>query len=621
MQKTPIAIALSTLSILVSSNALSRDLSSAPDESIEKMSVVSSRFAQPEYRLATSITVLDEIDLRSQSTLSVADILRNTPSINVSNAGGLGKTTTLRIRGEESFRTKLYIDGVELTDPSAPQVSPIFDDVLAQQLSRIEILRGAQGLAYGADAGGIVTMYTKEPANGLSANATFSGSRYNTKGLSANLSLGNEQGGVLLAVSNLSSSGFNAQTTDLSGEKDSYDNDTTYIKGHYNIAENWQAKMVIRQVDAKNEYDGCFDNTTFAASNDCLTDSEQTTMRGSLAYKDEKSSHEVAFNTTDIERRFINNGEFGFINSGSVNKFEYIGSYAWQSQRFVFGAENKQENLDGENLSRHQKSIFAEWLGEFDQSTFFNLGIRHDDNDTFGGFDSVRIGAVKHVELGSLDLKLKTSYGAGFRAPSLYEQNYNDGPFAYGDAAGLQLEEENSKGLDVGFELTTPQGNMIEVVYFDQQVENEIIFDSIGFQGYLQVAGQSKSRGVEANFEYNFHNGLTFSSNYTHNNATDSRGELRLRRPRNKVNLGLKKALLNDTLFVELTHRSVSGAEDIGGQALESYSVTNLSAYWHLSENVSFKASLTNLLDNEYQEVLNYNSAGRALSVSTTISL
>ena len=52
--------------------------------------------------------------------------------------------------------------------PSAPQVSPDFDSLLAtSDFDRIEVLRGPQGFIYGADAGGVVNIVTKRGAGAL----------------------------------------------------------------------------------------------------------------------------------------------------------------------------------------------------------------------------------------------------------------------------------------------------------------------------------------------------------------------------------------------------------------------------------------------------------------------
>src|SRR5690606_40926730 len=84
------------------------------------------------------------------------------PGIGVSNSGGTGKFTALRIRGEEGYRTVLLIDGVKAVDPSGTQAVPTFESLLVtSDVERVEVLRGPQGFIYGADAGGVVSVLTR----------------------------------------------------------------------------------------------------------------------------------------------------------------------------------------------------------------------------------------------------------------------------------------------------------------------------------------------------------------------------------------------------------------------------------------------------------------------------
>src|SRR5690606_17824284 len=97
-----------------------------------------------------------------------AQLLRSQAGISVSNSGGAGKQTALRIRGEEGFRTLVLIDGVEVSDPTAPQVGPLVENLTAgSEIERIEVLRGPQGFIYGADAGGVIQVVTRRAQEGL----------------------------------------------------------------------------------------------------------------------------------------------------------------------------------------------------------------------------------------------------------------------------------------------------------------------------------------------------------------------------------------------------------------------------------------------------------------------
>ena len=121
---------------------------------IEEIVITPSRVAIPLRQIGTSVSVMDEFEIESRGVLNLTDLLRQMPATGASSNGGAGKPTTVRIRGEEGFRTLTILDGMRIQDPSGPQIATSFEHLLSDGIGRIEVLRGPRGLAYGADAGG-----------------------------------------------------------------------------------------------------------------------------------------------------------------------------------------------------------------------------------------------------------------------------------------------------------------------------------------------------------------------------------------------------------------------------------------------------------------------------------
>lgn len=604
---------------LFSFHAQAQDLVEENNSELETITVISSRVETPLKQTATSISILELDDIERSGLTNIAELLRTQTSISVSNSGGTGKATALRIRGEEGYRTKLFLDGVELSDPSAPQVSPQFDDLLNSQIQRVEILRGVQGLAFGADAGGVVMITSKKADEGHSAAIATEYGSDATLGLSANLAWADDNSDVFIALTDYSTDGFNAQTNDTTADLDGYDNTTLHLKAATNLSQNLNLQFVLRNIEGDNSYDGCYDNTTFTLINDCRSLTDNSTARLSLHYDDSQQSHGFGLAKTEVKRDYFSAGEFSYGSKGSIQKFDYVSSFHLPQGKLILGSDIEKQEIDDNTQNRYQKSVYSEFQTSYLNALNINAGLRYDDNDTFGHNLSYRLGGAYNLALErDYRLKLKSSFGTGFRAPSLFEQNTNDA-FAIGQAANLQLKEESSRGFDIGFELRGGTSDFFELVLFKQQIENEITYDFSTF-GYLQLPGNSKSKGVETTFRYSLNDSIELGANYTYNDSTTNSGEQRLRRPRHIANLSVHQQV-NEPLSLYANIRLSQDAIDIGGQTLDDYTVFNIGGKYQAWRNIVFSVRIDNLFDKNYQEIFGFNTQGRAAYLGASFTL
>jgi vitamin B12 transporter len=584
----------------------------------EEIVVTSSLLPQPRRHIGTAVSVIDSADIELRGYDDLASILRTQTGVGVSNSGGPGKVTTLRIRGEESYRTTLIIDGVKAADPSAPQVAPSFDSLITtNDLQRIEILRGPQGFIYGADAGGVVNIMTKRGADGLGGQLGLEYGADATRRIDAALSGGNDSGDYYVAVADLSTDGFNSRVSDsVLRDDDGADNTTLHTKLGWNLSDSLRLQLVARSIDTASDYDGCFSSVTFTTVHDCRTTTDQTTYKISAEQTLGRVSNAFGYSSIDTVRDDFTNGGREFGGDGKLSRLEYTGGFK-QSDAFalVYGLDLQDEEfVDGGNKdSRNQNGYYAEYQGAFDDSFFVSLGARYDDNDAFGTHTSSRLSLAYVQDLGAdRSLKYRTSVGTGFRAPSLYEIAYNRGPFSYPPASDIVLNEENSQGYDIGIEYDTANGLHFEVTYFDQNIEDEIYFDLDTFSGYLQSTGKSTSKGVEIGANVPFGERWELIANWTNDNAKDSENVQRLRRPENLANFGVLYRNASNRFNFIANYRLARDAQDVGGVALDDYDVLDLSANYDLTDKLELFGRLQNATDESYQEVVGYNTAGRS---------
>ncbi|GAB2191100.1 TonB-dependent receptor [Sessilibacter sp. MAH1] len=568
--------------------------------------VVSSRIPESTLNLSTSVSLIDEQQLQLSGQESLANALAAQPGVGVSHNGGIGSVTTVRIRGEEGFRTQLRIDGVLIADPSAPQVTPVFDDLLVSGVERVEILRGPQGVLYGADAGGVVSITSKRYEDALAGSVDVKAGTDGFQRVTGNVGGSSDLGYFFVSGSDLDVDGFDA--TSPTDDKDSYDNQTLQLNGKINLSENWFVKGFYRQHEADNDYDNCFVSATFATSDDCRSDSELDIWSVGIGYKNSVFSHELNASISDISREFFTEGELTFENEGEITQVEYLGSYTPQdSLKIVFGIDSKEEEIAFSE--RDQLAAFVNVQTQFNDHWFIDIGARYDDVDDFGEYQSFRLGSSYLITFqDSGILKFKASYGSGFRAPSLFEQFLNDTAF-FGPAAGLQLDEETSKGYDLGVEWFSEQGWKLSLVWFDQTVEDFIEFDPVFFSGYLQSDDDATSQGVEVAFNWPVSESLELSVNHTYNDTETSNGQQRARRPENITNFSVIAQLIeNLTLSSQLSF--VSDAIDIDGEDLDNYSLLNITVNYAVTPELQVYSNVINALDDDYQEARGFNNGG-----------
>jgi vitamin B12 transporter len=581
----------------------------APEEIVVTASIVPTALRQ----VGAAVGVLPGEELRGYSSL--ADALRTQPGIAVSNLGGPGKNTVVRVRGEEHFRTLLMIDGIKALDASAPQAAPSFDQLLATgDIERVEILRGPQGFIYGADAGGVVNVLTPRGDGAIAGRVGAEHGGYGTARYEGRLSGGNERGDYFVSATDFSTDGFNSQPADGTGERDGAENTTLHAKLGWNLSDALRLQLVARDIDAEAAYDSCFAALTFASSHACDVATRQTTYKASADYAAERLTHSIGYSSASIERDNFTASERTFGARGDVERLEYTGSFeASAAATLVYGLDLQQEDLraDDGRRGRDQNAVYAEYQGRFAERLFVSLGARHDRNDDFGSHTSARasVAFVSDLDAGRT-LKYRASAGTGFRAPSLFEVAYNASPFAFPPAAGTALREETSAGYDVGVEYDAPRLHL-EATYFDQDIDDEIVFDLAGFSGYLQTGGTSTSRGIELAAEFAFGEHWRLVTNWTHNDANDAGGAQRLRRPQDFGSFGVSYRGAAERLRLVANYRLARDSVDIAADELDDHEVLDVAASFRLNEMLEIYGRIENAADQSYQEVRGYNTAGR----------
>lgn len=601
-------------SVIVFSVVAMASQSAGAQDALQEIIVTSSRSEVPLESVAQSVSVIDRAEIERSGFIYASDILRAQPGVSVTNTGGPGQPTAVRIRGEEGYRTLMLIDGVEVSDPTGTQFRATVEHMgLGPNIERIEVLRGPQGFIYGADAGGIVNIVTRQ---GREPQATFrvEAGGYDNQVVQASASGGNGAASAFLSASRIASDGFNARKTDLTGEADGYDNSTLHAKLTAELNAHWHVQLVARESSADTEFDQCYyvdELGTFLSTDHCLAEFEHDVLRVSSTYRTSAVRHQFSMSGSDIQHVRYSAGALNNDADGRVAKAEYVGHFDFDEQwALVGGLDYKNAEMRTTytpKSDQHQTGVFGELRFNYAERLYLSGGLRYDDHEVFGEHLSGRIAAVYSVPVGNGWLRYRATAGTGFRAPSLYEVAHNEGA----PEPLPELHEELSSGGDIGLEYSHPGGTVVGGVLFDQNIRDEIQYDNVNNTGYLQSDGVSHSQGAELYVEHSFYKVLGLRANYTYNETLAVDDGPRLRRPKHHVNVSVIGEMWSERFKYAVHVRRVGDAVDVAQQTLEEYSVIDGNLIFQPVPELKLHARVSNAADRNYQEAAGYNTAGR----------
>ncbi len=133
----------------------------AESEIKTKNIVVSATRTEKDIQMApTSISVVDQNDLKRSGYTSIADMLQDVPGVEVADQSMAG-AKRLNIRGESGARVLIMVDGQKITEQKSMDGAPLLIDT--EMIDRIEVVKGPASVLYGSEAiGGAVNIITKK---------------------------------------------------------------------------------------------------------------------------------------------------------------------------------------------------------------------------------------------------------------------------------------------------------------------------------------------------------------------------------------------------------------------------------------------------------------------------
>ena len=591
---------------------------------IGEILVTPNRTKTDKAKVGSTVETVSSKDIKQQSLPTVQDYLAQEPGVNIASQGGLGKETSLIVRGADKKYVKTLWDGIDLADVSPPQVQLSPEYLITGGVNNIEILKGSQSTLYGADAvAGVIGISTLgDFEEGIryivSGEAGSFGTFRGHLGTQAALADGSR---FAAGVTGLTTDGISAaDSRNGNTERDGYDNITVSLAGEKVLDPYLTAFGSLLFIDSSTEFDAggglvdAFGNLPSDAP--YVEDRRQLASRGGITSTslDGRWRNTVSAQVNTIDRNSFEG--FNFVRTGTKYKGDILSEYDVNEQVTVqAGADYERQRVTNNFGDNNEAEIFGVW-GQLIWSPVENLtvtgAVRHDEHDKFGGFTTWRSTAAYVIE--QTGTKLRASAGTGFRAPSPNEIATNLG-------GGVDLLPEESISWDAGFDQSAMDGRLdFGATYFVLNTDNLIEFNNSTFV-YDQVPGTTERNGVEAYLRYALTDWADFTAAYTYTRATDATGARRPRVPRHDVVLGLYTRPA-DRWNTATTVRFVSDTQDFAFQTfpalpilvpLDDYVLVNAKVGYEPIDGLEVYVRGENLLDEKYQVVRGYGTPGASV--------
>lgn len=577
--------------------------------------ITADRIKSSTEKSSNDVRVITEKEIEHSLTKNLPDLLSRESDLIVASSGQSGSSSSLFLRGTDSSHTLVILDGIVMNDPGNPNRQFDIGKLSLNNIEKIEILKGSQGLAYGSNAiGGVIVITSKKArSEELHGEHYYSVGTFNTVNAGANFQKKINKLSTSFGADVFRTEGFSAANEKLnpSAEKDGVQRITFDLNSTYDISEEYDASMSLRY----NHNDADIDKGGGAGSddpNDQLIEEEfYSRVQLKKSWESGKAETKIGFNHSRHNRNFEVNPDsahpqFSRTNSkGKLNEIDLEHTYLFtdrltQNINLSFQHEEDQTNHYNENLSAflyHQYEL---------PRVIFNFGIRVDHNKIFNEHLTYKAGMGYKIN----ESLAKFSYSTGFRAPSI-NQLYTP---TYGN---INLVPETSRTAELSFDTRWNETFKTQSAFFYTKINDRFSYDPVTF--FNVNRGAAEIVGLEESFTKLWMSNFSHSLSMTLLKTRDlSRGEKLARRPdvnlrnnfyytvKEKHEFNYELAFTGQRLDVDNNGRTVKA---------NAYLLSNVSYLYKLNDKNEFFLKIKNLFNKDYEEIYGFGTGGRALTL------
>lgn len=592
-------------------------------QQLDEVVVSDSRFQLKREHSGKTVIKISKAEIENNQGRNISELINAKSGIEINGTRSVeGINLGYFVRGGNNRQVLVLIDGVQVNDPSL--VANEFDlrMIDLNTVESIEIIKGAASTLYGNSAATAVINITtkKESRKPISAsflsvvgtNQSADDQNYHGASFNNNVSVNGslDKLSYLASFANRYVDGLSAAKSE-NPEKDAFSRFNTNLKLGYTFCDAFELSAFASYDKLRTDTDG------FPPPNYILADTDD-------AYKNEQKRVGISPKFTYANGSFQVNAAYTEINRESISDF--VTSY--EAESYVVDAFNKYvfddtfytivgfNYADYNTLFDQERSyttsdpyINAVYVSGFGLN--LNAGARLNNHSEYGSYLVYSFNPSYTVEVNSGYVKALGSYATSFIAPNLSQL------FGF-FGANPDLEPEENRTIEGGLEFSNRKGFRLNGLYFNRKEDNTIIYTT----GYQNATESATVHGLEVEAAFNIIEDLTISTNYTFTELQDG---LRLRLPKHKVNANFGYNFSERT-YTSLTYQFIGDRTDTDFSTyenveLKSFSLIDLYFSQKLINNkVKLFATVTNLFNEDYSEIIGYTTKGRNVSLGLNLN-
>lgn len=561
---------------------------------IEQDSVIvtATRTAQTVDETLSSVTVITEEQIQQQQAHDLPSLLTAINGIDMSVNGGLGKKTSIFMRGTSSTHLLVMIDGVKMGSATSGDIA--FQHIPVNQIERIEIVRGPRASLYGSEAiGGVIQIFTKKGKARQQSYADVGYGSYATNTFAAGISGKLGKTSYAFGATHLSSEGFSAKDGSET-DKDGYKNNSVSLNLSHELSQTSDLSLNVLQAYGETEYDGFYNSTDFL---------QQTT---GLQYTFAASQN---WNVKLNASQSLDEGD-NFSNAVFQSKFNTTrDTFSWQNdinisdnQLLTVGVDYQNDKVDSttkyDESSRSNTAGFIQhqWFGEKND---LQISARNDDNQAFGSHST---GGISWGHEFADKLRFISSYGTAFKA-STFNQLYFP---SYGNS---KLKPEESESYEMELRKNSDWGKW-SVSAYQTNITNLVAGSPVSNVDKAEIRGlELRLNTVIAGYNTQ----LEVAAIDPRDKETN---KILQRRTQRTAKLNIDKEYGKWASGMSIVMQGERYDDKANENLLEGYTTLNLRTRYAFTKSFSIKGKIENLANVEYETAKDYNSPGRSAFIT-----